>query len=214
MPSGQVSPLLQVSTQARPPPSSTSAHSTGALPVAGGAKQSQASSQSEIMQTLAPSVMLEVKHPMKPVAPPTPIQLHRVLSMLPSSPMQALNSPGTTGSHALGLPLELLSSAAPVLVEPAPLVLELLSPLGSPLVLELDPEGSGVPVEDVIGVPVLLAPLEVSPPPSSSQAVARSSATHPNANRVMPRVSRTVGVSHKSKYAAPRCDASYCSAWR
>lgn len=46
------------------------------------------------MQTLAPSVVVEVRHPMNPVAPLSPIQLHAVLSTFPFSSTHAFHSPG------------------------------------------------------------------------------------------------------------------------
>lgn len=51
IPSGQASPPPHESTQAVPPPWSTAAQVTTALPVVGGAKQSHASSHMSMLQT-------------------------------------------------------------------------------------------------------------------------------------------------------------------
>ena len=187
MPSGHVSWFAQLRAQPLPPPCRISEQTTGAVPVAGGAKQSHTSSQPLMKHTFASGLEAELRQPMKPVAPPMPIHLHRVLSTLPPMSTQAFHSPGITGSHAPPVPPEPL--AIPVLPavpvsEPAlplPLPLPLLAavpPLPLPVLLVLLP---AVPVAvavadaDADADAERLPKVVVESPPEAQAPVARAS---------------------------------------
>lgn len=137
------------------PPSRIGAQTTSAVPVAGGSKQSQVSTQSRMMQTLAPLSSPELRQVRYPLESGSPTQLHSVLSMLPMSSMHAFHSPTTSGSQT-GPPLLLLSAtlpldellAMPPLDDPPPPLLLASGPVlvaEGPLVLVVAPVDEGPP---------------------------------------------------------------------
>lgn len=127
MPSGQVAPLLQLRWQPVPPSARISAHSTTAVPVAGGAKQSHASSHPLMKQVLYSGIFEDTRQPMKPVASELPIQLQSVVSTPPISLWQLFHSPGTTGLHAFGSPLLSLLPSGPAVLSSEVIIVPVVS---------------------------------------------------------------------------------------
>ncbi len=174
MPSGHVCPSAHDRTQPKPPPETTAAQTTSALPVGGGAKQSQTSSH-PVMKQVSPASPGAVRQLTVPVLSGSPVQLQSVLSTMPRSLVHEFHSPGTTGSHCNPgpvVPLPVEESAWPAFVVLSP-PLESWSPPS-----ELDPTapvlGVAVPESDPdpVAVVVCAAVSAVSPLSSPAQATA------------------------------------------